>query len=70
MRETLEFAKQHDIKYYCETSAKTGERVANSLMCLVHKMLGIDLPSKYYPKVMKKYDLMGKTSSGPNNYSS
>ena len=51
--EAWEFAQQFNIKYYYETSAKTGEEVGDCFHALAYEMIGIPLPQADYPPVME-----------------
>ncbi|MHA1698653.1 MAG: GTP-binding protein [Promethearchaeota archaeon] len=64
-KEAIEFAKQFNIKYYYETSAKTGEEVGDCFLGLAYEMIGIDLPPEKYPKVMRDLGLVSGAPAAP-----
>ncbi|MHA1792403.1 MAG: GTP-binding protein [Promethearchaeota archaeon] len=63
--EAWEFAKQFNIKYYYETSAKTGEAVGDCFHALAYEMVDLPLPVEAYPAIMKKMGLVPGMSPQP-----
>ncbi|MFX0098763.1 MAG: GTP-binding protein [Candidatus Hodarchaeota archaeon] len=64
-QEAIEFARQFNIKYYYETSAKTGEEVGDCFGGLAYEMIGLGLPDNQWPKVMRDLGLAPGSAPAP-----